>query len=114
MLQVNILISEISQANVDAANYENLMDEWGVESIPWVVVLDQSNKVSLSQAPDRDSADTIMLAMNHFPFFIVSPPPISNSTPVIVTSQDFLFLEGSKLDSLNLENKDASETVLSR
>ena len=50
------------------------MSNWTVNSIPWLVVLDESNKVVLSENPSEHLGDKIFEAMNMFPtVFVVKP-----------------------------------------
>ena len=64
----------IIEANTDSGDFSDIFEKWGVKSIPWVVVLDESNKAVLSEAPSEFLGDKILVTMNIFPTMIASPP----------------------------------------
>ena len=70
------------------------------------MLLNQDGEAELSQAPDKDTSDTVLLAMGRFPFLIANPPS-PDDMPVIL-SGDFPNI-GSNSDS-----GDASEVTIRR
>lgn len=69
----------IIEVNVDKGNFTGVMKKFGVEQVPWIVILDENNNVSYSSEPIEEADEEILLVMNIFPSTIMIPPTVGDT-----------------------------------
>ena len=76
----------VIEADIDKADFSNAMEEFGVESVPWIVILDENNDKVYSKEPIEEADEEILLVMNIFPSTIVSSP--TDSDMIVIDYDD--------------------------
>ena len=78
----------VIEANVDKADFSNVIEDFGVKSIPWIVILDENNDEVYSKEPIEEADDEILLVMNIFPSTIMAPPSDNDDLVIDIDDED--------------------------
>ncbi|CAI2368839.1 unnamed protein product [Moneuplotes crassus] len=64
----------VIEVDVDKADFTESIMNFGVESVPWIIILDENNDEVYSSAPVPEADEEILVAMNIFTSTITPPP----------------------------------------
>lgn len=95
----------IIMADVDTSDFSNSMEEFGVEQVPWIVILDENNDEVYSSEPVPEADEEILVAMNIFTSTIMNPPSDDDEVDFDI---DYAELFGEDFEIPDFDNIDFS------